>query len=144
MKTTNSKLGFTRKIKHPLKMLEFAKRKLRLNVVKDESFQMIKEIMDTLKSVHTNEGFRVASFLPVKGYRYEKNGQKTYFYYLLYWRGYNRYRIQPSVALIAVGSSSFVDNAIKQHLEYVKNNYVSYGIPAPFIRKFEKNNQKTN
>lgn len=143
MKTSYTRNGFHKKVRRPLKMLDFARKKLRLRVVKDEAFPMIREIMDVLKNSHASEGFKVASFLPVKGYRYDKDGKKTYFYYLLYWRGDTTYKVQPSVALLAVGSNDFVNGAIKQHLDFIKGNFVSYGIPAPFIRKFERNYQNT-
>lgn len=144
MKTLHSRNGLRRKIKRPLKMLDFAKKKLKLKVVKDESFDDIQQIMKLLKESHINEGFRVASFLPVKGYRIDRDKQKKYFYYLLYWRGDTTYKVQPSVALIGVGSSEFVNGLIKQHLEFLKNGgYYSYGIPAPFIRNFERNKQNS-
>ncbi|MCS7318019.1 MAG: hypothetical protein NZZ41_06935, partial [Candidatus Dojkabacteria bacterium] len=142
MKTLQSKNGLKKRIRRPLRMLDFAKRRLKLRVVKDESFADIQQIMNILKENHIKEGFRVASFLPVKGYRIDRDGNKKYFYYLLYWRGSSSYKVQPSVVLIGVGSSEFVNGLIKDHLQFVKDGgSYSYSVPAPFIRKFERNYQ---
>lgn len=137
--------------KKPLKMLAYAKRHLRLNITKDR-LETLKLISDGLKSrfkslseidEHTKYTYRVTSFLPIKGWRIDRDGKKKWFYYLIYHIGPKHYRIRPSVALLAVGSEDYVNQAIDNHLADIRSNNVCDGIPSNFWRLFELKSQET-
>lgn len=130
----------TKSRRKPMKMLAYAKKHLRLNITKD-SLETLKKISDGLKERYKSLSeidqfsaycYRVASFLPLKGWRIDKDGEKKYFYYLVYHIGPKPYRIRPGVVLLAVGNEDYVNQAINRHLEDIYSNNVSIGIPSSF------------
>lgn len=133
-----------------MKMLAYAKKYLRLNITKDR-LETLKLISDGLKSrfnslseidEFTKYSYRISSFLPIKGWRIDRDGNKKWFYYLIYHIGPKPYRIRPSVVLLAVGSEDYVNQAIDNHLIDIQNNNICDGIPSNFWRMFEPKSEE--
>lgn len=134
-----------------MKMLAYAKKYLRLNITKDR-LETLKLISDELKSrfkslseinEFTKYAYRVTSFLPIKGWRIDRDGNKKWFYYLVYHIGPRPYRVRPSVVLLAVGSEDYINKMIDNHLTDIRNNNICDGIPSNFWRMFESKSQET-
>lgn len=124
--------------RRPLKMLDFAKKVLRLRVLPPT--EEVKEIMTTLKNLYGPHYGKYASFLPVIGKRFDR-GRKdyTYFYYFLYNDNRVPYRISPNVVLVAVGTQDYVLQHVKYHLDFVKSlSEPTYGPPVHSALNFER------